>query len=409
MIFPPTTLRSPASCRATDQAEARVVLALGGTRMTCRTGEGELISGVDFTSQDSLGLAGHPALRAVALAALRDRNSARGQWIAPPGGLTEPLLALEARVADFLRAGQATVFPSGSEANRGALRALLRRGDHLIVDADAHPALAEVARGIGAGVHRSPPGSLEAVERRLRRLRRAHPGAVIVVAVSAIAAMTAVRADLPALIDLCREGRALLLADVSHDLGAMGATGRGVMELEGCLGRVDVVTASFGKCFGAAGGLVASRDPGLKGALARGGRGQTAALPAVQAGLILQAFDLVDSTAGAERRLRLMGNVQRLRNRLEGDCWPVPGREAPFVPVRLPKEAAVGMSRAADRAGYLLDLLCAPLVAGHAPRWRIHLRADHTLAEIDSLAATLSQLRGLQMPPRRPAAVAQPA
>lgn len=402
MFFPPASLRNPAA----DQAQEPVVLTLGGTRMICRTEAGELVSGLDFRSADCLGLAGHPALRAVALAALRDRNSARGQWIATPGGVTETHLALEARVRGFLRAGQATVFPSGSEANRAALRALLRAGDHLIVDAGAHPALAEVARGIGAGVHRSPAGSVDGVERRLRRLRRAHPRAVIVVAVSAIAAMTAVRADLPALIDLCREGRALLLADLSHDLGAMGATGRGVLEIEGCLGRVDVVTASFGKCFGAAGGLVASRDPGLKAALGRGLRGQTAALPAVQAAVILRAFDVIDSAAGAERRLRLMGNVQRLRNRLEGDFWPVQGLEAPFVPVRLPVEAAAGMTRAAERAGYLLDLLCAPLVAGHAPRWRIHLRADHAMAEIDSLAAALSRLRGLQVPARRGAAVA---
>lgn len=396
MALPPSDLRRPTSCQESGLGDERVILSRNGARMTCRTATGGLVSGLDFVSQDALGIGGHPALREAAMAAMEAGAGFRSTGLAPLAGLSEQVLELEARLSAFLRLGQATVFPSGTEANRAALRAILKPGDHVIIDADAHPALAEAARAKGVALHRSPPGSVDAVERRLSRLRRHHPSALILVAVSAIAATTAVRAELPALIDLCRERKAALLVDVTHDLGAMGATGRGVMELDGCLGRVDVVTGSFSKTFGAAGGFVASREPGIAASLRRMrvAQGQAAALPALLATVILRAFDLVSGPEGVRRRLRLMGNVGRLRNRLADDGWELTGRDAPFVTVRLPYAVAPSLTLAAEGAGVLLDLLAAPVVAGHAPRWRIHLRADHGVADIDSLAAAISQLPG---------------
>lgn len=382
--------------------DTRVIRSQNGARITLETAEGTLISGLDFATQDYLGLAAHPSLREAAITSLQSGSSLHPAGPTPLAGLSLPVVALETRLTEFLRMGQATVFPSGSEANRTAVRTLLRDGDHLIFDAEAHPTLAAVARAAGAQVHRSPPGSVEAVERRLVRLRRNDPSAGILVAVSAVSATSAIWADLPSLISLCIEQGATLLVDVSHDLGAMGATGRGVMELEGCLGRVDVVTGSLVKTFGAAGGFVASREPGLKRALrpSRLGQWQTAALSPLQAQVILRAFDLVEGPEGALRRRKLIGHVSRLRNHLAADGWTLLGREAPFVPVRLSRRVwGPGLTAALEAAGMLVTLLAAPIVGSHSQRWRLQLRADHTAADIDGLAAVLRRLHGSSVSP----------
>jgi selenocysteine lyase/cysteine desulfurase len=74
-------------------------------------------------------------------------------------------------------------------------------------------------------------------------------------------------ADLAELSALARQHGAILVVDVSHDLGAMGAAGGGVMEIQACHGRIDILLGSLAKTFGAAGGFAAFRDPGLKAAL----------------------------------------------------------------------------------------------------------------------------------------------
>ncbi len=385
----------------------RVAMARTATKMMALDPAGRPMSGINFASQDYLSLSQHQGLLAAATAAL-SWCALHSNGTAPLMGLSTPLIALETRVAQFLRLPEAAVFPSGAEANRAAIRTLIRAGDHVLIDAAAHSALFEAARAITRHVHRTPPGSTDAVERRLRRIRRENPGAGILVATSAVAAFSAAIPDLAALADLCREHGATLLVDVAHDLGAMGPTGRGVLELQGVLARVDVVTGSFAKCFGSNGGFVAARDPALKPALrfAPGGQGSSSALSPLQAAIVLAAFDIVESPEGAVRRQRLLANVLRLRNHLMADGFTLMGRSAPFVPVRLETlPLARQMTAAIESAGALVILLENPVVAGHAPRWRLQLMADHSTADIDQFATLARALRPSRTPkPRAKAA-----
>jgi glycine C-acetyltransferase len=343
--------------------------------------------GLDFATQDYLGLAAHPGLRSAAIGALGQHR-----FCAPAAathrGLTYPVLALEDRTASFLRLPHAVSFPSGSEAIRATMHALLFPGDEVIIDADAHPAMFEAALIARARPHRSPAGSVEAVERRLRRLSGQPRRGRLWLAVPAISAQGSAMADIADLSALCRAHGAGLIVDAAHDLGAMGQDGGGVMEIQGCLGRADVVLGSYAKCFGAAGGFAAFHDPTLKGRL-RGGRpGQwrTAALSPVNAAVILAAFDLIESAEGRRRRRRLHGTALRLRNQLTADGQRVLGHPSALVPVRLAPKAADLCTRLLQGAGPRITLLHAPQVAAHAPRWRIQLSSDHGAADIDDLA-----------------------
>lgn len=344
-------------------------------------------AGLDFAMQDYLALAAHPGLRSAAMGALgHHRLCAPGT--SPQLGLTLPVLALEDRIAGFLHVAHAVSFPSGAEAIRATMHALLFPGDEVIVDQDAHPAMFEAVLIARARLHRCPAGSIEAIERRLSRLCGQPRRGRVWLAVPSISAHGSVMADIAELSALCRAYGAGLIVDVAHDLGSMGQGGGGVMEIQTCLGRPDVVVGSFAKCFGAAGGFAAFHDPTLKDRLRSGRPGQwrTAALSPVNAAAILAAFDLIDSAEGRRRRRRLHGSTLRLRNHLMADGLRVMGQPSPLVPVRLPLKSAQLATQLLQSAGPRVTLLQAPLVAAHAPRWRIQLSSDHSAADIDDLA-----------------------
>lgn len=318
--------------------------------------------GLDFASQNPLGLT-FPVAPAT------------------PTATEAPLAALEHRIAAELRLSDARTFPSPAEAIRHSLTALLRPGDEVLVDAAADSATFETVLTARATLHRFPSGSVEAVERRLNRLARRPRSGRLLIAVPAVSAFGARQSDLFELSGLARQHGALLIVDVSQDFGAMGPNGGGVTEMQGCLGRVDVVLGSLAGCFGVQGGFVATQDPGLVQALQRAPR---LAEPAARAALAAAA--IVFSPLGTSLRRNLHGLSLRLRNHLMADGARVLGSAAPFVPVLLPAPTALPRTALLESAGPRVTLLMPPIVPLQAPRWRIELSARHSLAEIDDLA-----------------------
>lgn len=332
--------------------------------------------GLNFALQDYLAFAAHPDLHSAALDALHRHGPDAARNAAP-------LLALEDRLAAFLQLPAAVTFPSGTEAIRQTFRALLRHGDHVILDSGAHSAMFETVLLVGAHPHRSPAGSVEGVERRLIRLSRQPRRGRLVIALPAVSAYGSRIADLAELSALARQYGALLIVDVTHDLGAMGPGGGGVAEIQACQGRVDILLGSLAKTFGAAGGFAAFRDPGLKAALPDG---HSAAPPPANPAAILAALDLVAGPEGQRRRRNLHGLSLRLRNHLMADGISPLGKASPFVPILLPHATALSRTALLQSAGPLVPLLQAPSVPRHAPRWRIQLTAGHSPADIDDLA-----------------------
>jgi 7-keto-8-aminopelargonate synthetase-like enzyme len=353
--------------------------------------QGQPRIGLNFATQDYLSLSTHPTVRLAALAALgRPRTDPTAQ-----------VATLEARMAAFLRLSQASVHASGADAIRATLLAVLHPGDDVLVDPGAHPAMAESVLAARADLHRCPTASVDAVERRLARLARQRRTGRLFLAVSAISAFGSRMADLADLSALARRHAAHLIVDVSHDLGAMGPEGRGVQELQGCLGRIDVVVGSFAKTFAAPGGFAALGDPALIAA-AQLSQPRWTALSPVNAAVILTALALVDSAEGRRRRLRLHGCALRLRNHLMADGVKILGQASPFVPVRLPLPTALARTELLQSAGPKVNLVQAPLVPRHAPRWRIQLTADHGAADIDDLAELIRDVSRVFVRQTRP-------
>ncbi|MFN3280343.1 MAG: aminotransferase class I/II-fold pyridoxal phosphate-dependent enzyme, partial [Tabrizicola sp.] len=278
---------------------------------------------MDFVTRDPLGLRDLP---------LSD--------IDRPTAGTDPVDALQTLLAAELGLAAALVFPSTADAIRHALPAFLRPCDEVLVDCCADPALSETVSLTGARLHRYPSASLDGVERRLHRLTR-NPGAGrLVIVAPAVSARCARVADVAGLAELARRHGASLVVDVAQDFGLMGQAGRGVMEIQSCLGRVDLVLGCLAGAFGTTGGFVAWGDAGHHAGLRRD-RPASASLHADRARIALAAAALVFGTEGRRRRRRLHGLSLRLRNQLTAAGLRVPGEAVPFVPVLLPLQTAL--------------------------------------------------------------------
>lgn len=363
----------------------RIVHTGIGTKARGTHRNGVPFSGVNFASQDYLSLSAHPQLVAAACTAAQSMG-VHSAGSAALMGNTALSVELERRLADFTGYQHCTVFPIGWAAGYGAVKTLVRKHDHVVIDALAHACLQEAATDATPNVHRVPHLSIAAVERRLERIRRAHQDAGILVVTETLFSMDSDVPDIAGLQALCRRFGATLLVDCAHDLGALGATGRGMLEAQGMVGKVDVLMGSFSKSLASTGGFVASNNSAFKFGLraACGPSTFTNAMTPLQAAVVSKALDIVSGPEGAERRQKLMSNILRLRGSLAASGFTLLGVPSAIVPTVLGDGAFSRlMTRTAFDHGAIVNLVEHPAVARNGARWRLQVMADHSDEEID--------------------------
>lgn len=359
--------------------------------------DGSPFRGNNFASQDYLSLASHPKLIAAAKDAI-DQFGLHSAGSAALMGNTALSVALEKRLAEFLGYQDVIVFPIGWAAGYGAVKTLVKPTDHVVIDILAHACLQEAARDATDNVHVHSHLNLRAVESRLERIRREDETGGILVVTETLFSMDSDVPDIPALQEICRKHDATLLVDCAHDLGALGATGRGKLEDFGIVGGVDILVGAFSKSFASMGGFVATNSRGLRFGL----RGQcgpstfTNAMSPIQAATVLAALDVIESDEGAERRQKLLRNSERLRAGLEEEGFEVLGKPSAVVPMLIGDILLARlMTRYAVEMGGIVNLVEHPAVARNACRWRLQVMADHTEAQIDEMIEIAVRSRDL--------------
>jgi len=119
-----------------------------------------------LSSNNYLGLATHPALRAAATAAIARYGCGTGASRLIAGHL-DLHAEVEAKLAAFKGTPAALLFPSGYQANVGAITALVGRGDHVYSDALNHASIIDGCRLSGATIHVYPHRDITVLERLL--------------------------------------------------------------------------------------------------------------------------------------------------------------------------------------------------------------------------------------------------
>ncbi len=345
----------------------------------------EPTSGIDFCSNDYLGLARDPRVVAAAREALEE-HGAGGRAARLLGGGGPWQGRAEVAAARWLGAEDALLFPSGYQANLGLLAALVSPGDSVLSDALVHASWIDAIRLARARRFIHAHGDLGSVEQQLRAARHARTRFLVT---EGIFSMDGDRPDLIGLHDLCVRYDAWLIVDEAHSAGLLGAAGAGAVAEAGLSAGARLLAriVTGGKALGAGGALIAGTG-GLIEHLVQRARGfvfTTAPPPAVAAAL----FAGIELAAAADdERTRVLGHA-RLLAELLGTSEP----DAAIVPLVLGSEtAAIDAAGALNAAGFDVRPVRPPTVPAGASRLRLVTHAHNTDAEVRALAAALSQV-----------------
>jgi len=356
-----------------------------------RDDTGLRFSGLNFATQDYLGLSSDPEIKEVAKAVV-DEYGVHSAGSSALAGNTKYSLRLERTISDFLDLEHAVLYPTGWAAGYGVIKGLVRPSDHVVMDGLSHACLQEGAYSATANVHLHGHLNLDSVRRHLKRIRSKDTENGVLLVTESLFSMDSDSPDLRALQELAREYEATLLVDVAHDLGAMGQSGRGFIGMQGMTGEIDIVMGSFSKTFASNGGFVACNSPAVKQYLKFYGCSATFsnALSPVQAATVAKAFEIVQSRKGQELRTRLLKRVVQMRDALAAARLDVIGAPSAIVPVLVGDEALARMvSRRLPELEVIANLVEYPAVAKGNARFRLQMMPTHSAEDVAELAARL--------------------
>jgi 8-amino-7-oxononanoate synthase len=329
---------------------------------------------VNCSSNDYLGLANHPALRAAAHAAI-DRWGVGAGSSRLVVGNTALHDELEAAVAAWLGRPAARLFASGFAANTGVIPALVGDGDEVFSDELNHASIIDGCRLSRAAVrvyrHRDL-GQLEALLRAPARGRR-------LVVTESLFSMDGDRADLTGLVAIAQAHGAMTLVDDAHALGACGPAGVGLAPAE-----VDLVVGTFGKALGSFGAFVAGRRDAMEWLWnrARPLVFSTGLPPAVCAAS-LAGIAVVQSGEGDLLRTELARCVTGMSG------------ASHIIPIVAGDDRLVmRWTESLLEAGYFVQGIRPPTVPDGTARLRVSLSAKLTAVEVMGLRQHLATLRG---------------
>jgi 7-keto-8-aminopelargonate synthetase-like enzyme len=368
-----------------------------GPGTTCRAQDdsGNKMRGVNFASQDYLSLSQHSGIKATAKETI-ERCGVHSAGSPALVGNTSHSVALERKIADFLKMEEVVLYPTGWAAGFGVIKGLVRSADHVVMDMLSHSCLQEGAHAATNNIHLFRHLDNEYCRNILAKIRSKDKENGILVVTEGLFSMDSDTPDLAALQSLCDEFNATLVVDVAHDLGSLGDDGRGHIGIQNMLGKVDLVMGSFSKTFASNGGFVACKSRAVKEYLRFYSAPATFsnALSPVQAATILKAFEIVDSAEGREQREALMANVLSLRRQLREAGLDYYGDASAIVCVKMGTEGLARLvSKRLPELGLIANLVEFPAVPKGAARIRMQVMANHSEQNIADAVRVLKTAR----------------
>jgi 7-keto-8-aminopelargonate synthetase-like enzyme len=368
-----------------------------GPRTTISDIAGTTREGINFASQDYLGLSQHPSVAEASIKAVREfgPHSAGSAVLL---GNTRLSIELEQHLSGLLQMEHVTLYPTGWAAGYGAIAAFVRPHDYIVLDYLSHACLQQGAAAATPQVAHFKHNNPADLRAKLAGIRAKDAGNGIMVVTEGLFSMDSDTPDIGALQDACRQYGATLLVDVAHDLGAMGPGGGGALAAQGLLGKVDLVMGSFSKTFASNGGFLAAHTLAVKQFAKYFGNPHmfSNALSPVQAAVVSEAIRLVLSPEGDALRERLLVSVRALRDGFAShgiNCHGSPSAIVP-VPFRNDRLARLASRRIAE-SGVFVNLVEYPAVPVGEARLRMQVMATHEPAQAKEAVERIMDARRL--------------
>ncbi len=340
---------------------------------------------VDFSSNDYLGLAHHPAVAAaMSECATRLGAGSGASHLVTGHGIEHE--RLEEELADFTGRERALLFSTGYMANLGVMTSLAERGEVVLLDRLNHASIVDGALLSGARFKRYAHADADAAEHALLQSSEQ----TVVIATDGVFSMDGDIAPLPRLARAAAAHGAWLVVDDAHGIGVLGKQGRGSTE-ELSADDVPVLIGTLGKALGSFGAFVAGSQDLIEFLIQRARPYiYTTALPQPVAAATRKALEIAQRETW--RRERVLALTARFRKAARELDIPLLDSDTPIQPVILGNsQAAVRAQGELQEAGFRVVAIRAPTVPQGSERLRVSLSAAHTEAQVDALAAAISR------------------
>ena len=334
---------------------------------------------LNLSSNNYLGLANHPAIRAAAKEALDRYACGSGASRLISGNMTLHL-ELEESIAKLKGTDAALVFNSGFQANVGLLSTLVGEGDVIFSDDLNHASIIDGCRLSRARIVIYPHCDLERLEYELKRIPQKSRRLIVT---ETVFSMDGDIAPVREIVELASRHGAMVMVDEAHATGVFGPNGGGIVEELGVGEDVLVQMGTLGKALGGFGAYVAgSRN--LRDFLINRCRSFifTTSLPPVVIAMAKSAIDIIKSEP--ERRHALRENSQILRKGLEIIGYSLGRSGSQIIPLMVgegPK--CMSMAEHLLRKGVYAQGIRPPTVPPGTSRLRIAPMATHTREQLE--------------------------
>jgi glycine C-acetyltransferase len=356
----------------------RIITSAQAAQITIQGGQEVL----NFCANNYLGLSSHPKVIEAAKAAI-DSHGFGLSSVRFICGTQDIHKTLEQKISEFLGTEDTILYAAAFDANGGVFEPLFGEKDAIISDALNHASIIDGVRLTKSMRYRYEHNSMEDLEAKLKEAVAAGAVQKIIVTDGAFS-MDGTIAQLDKIVELAEKYEALVMTDECHSTGFLGKTGRGVHELKGVMGKVDIITGTLGKALGGASGGFTSGKKEIIEILRQRSRPylfSNTLAPSIT-GASIAVFDLLSQTT--ELRDTLEANTQYFRAKITAAGFDIKPGTHPIVPIML-YDAVVSQKMAEkllEKGIYVIGFYY-PVVAKGQARIRVQISAAHTTAQLD--------------------------
>jgi glycine C-acetyltransferase/8-amino-7-oxononanoate synthase len=348
---------------------------------------------LNFSSNDYLGLASHPALQEAAARAARDFGfgATASRLIC---GTTLEHVRLEEELAAAKQAEASLVFSTGFAASSGVLSILMERGDVILLDKLAHASLVDGARQSKATLRIFRHNDLNQLEEQLQWARKKFPQGTIMIVTESIFSMDGDAAPLREIVMLKERYGALLFLDEAHSIGVRGSPTRRMGGLAGeydLADKIDLQMGTLGKAVGAAGGYLCGSRLIIDFLLHRARSFMfSTAQPAAVAAAARAGIAIINSEEGERLAEQLWKNISLFQDLSHNQIAPA---SSAILPLLVGHETtALSVAQQLWDLGFYVPAIRYPTVARGRARLRITLSTAHSRDRIEQLVEAIGKI-----------------
>ncbi len=211
---------------------------------------------LNFCANNYLGLSSHPEVIHAAKKTI-DTHGFGMSSVRFICGTQDIHKELERKIADFLGMEDAILYAAAFDANGGIFEPIMLEEDAIISDELNHASIIDGVRLSKAKRFRYKNNNMDDLKVQLQEASSCRRKLIVT---DGVFSMDGTIAQLDKIVDLADQFNAMVMVDECHATGFIGAKGKGSHEYNNVMGKIDIITGTFGKALGgASGGFTAAR------------------------------------------------------------------------------------------------------------------------------------------------------